>query len=157
MSAQQQTNVQTLSNDLNAIKSGSQVTPEQKQALSESLIAMADGATKPSQASVDALSADLSEAMTDGNLSNKEKMQLSNDLAEVMNSANIPKSEVDAAIADAQAVLTASGVDKADVQEIAGDLQAIAKEGQANATATKTNTTAAANSSSRPVGRRFMR
>ncbi len=47
ISETQQKNIQKLTSDLQAIKQGSQVTPEMKQALKNDLMAMAEGATKP--------------------------------------------------------------------------------------------------------------
>ncbi len=130
LSETQQKNIQKLTSDLQAIKQGSQVTPEMKQALKNDLMAMADGATKPDPALVDKLAADLADAMSDGNISNAEKAKLTNDLYAVMYSANIPASEVNQAIADAQVILAASGVTKQDVQTIVADLKAIATEAQ---------------------------
>jgi hypothetical protein len=135
LSEQQQQNLQKLQSDLQAIKQGSQVTPEQKQALKNDLLAMADGATKPDPALVQQLANDLSAALADGNVSNAEKAKLTKDLDAVMDSASIPAAEVQQAISDAQAILTASGVDKADVQTIVKDLQAIANEAKKNAQA----------------------
>lgn len=129
----QQQNMQKLQADLAAIKQGSQVTAEQKQALKNDLLAMVDGATKPDQVLVQQLANDVAEAMADGSLDNKEKAQLSNDLYKVMNSANIPVEEVNQAVADAQAILIASGVSKSDMQTIAVDLKAIATEAKNNA------------------------
>lgn len=144
MSEQQQANLKNLQNDLLGIKADSQVTQEQKDALAYSLMAMADGATKPSQESVDKLASDLSEAMADGTLANREKVALANDVAAVMNSANIPQSEVEAAVSAAQALLTASGISKSDVQVIVNDLKAIGTEAKKNAGAAKDSTAAKA-------------
>ena len=130
MSATQQQNIDTLTSDLAAIKSGSSVTQKQKQALASDLMAMADGATKPDQALVQSLSTDLSDAMIDGELSSREMAKLAADLEAVMNSASVPASEVNKAIADARAILASSGVDSSDVQTIVGDLKAIAAEAQ---------------------------
>ncbi len=132
ISETQQKNIQKLTADLQAIKQGSQVTPEMKQALKNDLMAMAEGATKPDPALVDKLAADLADAMSDGNISNAEKAKLTNDLYAVMNSANVSTAEVNQAIADAQVILSASGVDKQDAQTIVADLKAIAAEAQKN-------------------------
>jgi len=132
LSATQQQNVQTLVTDLQAMHSKSQVTPEQKQQLKNDLMAMADGATKPSQASVQKLATDMQAAWSDQKLSPKEQYQLTADVAAVLNSANIPASEVQAALTDAQAILQASGLNQADAQKIVADLKAIAAEGKAN-------------------------
>lgn len=133
LSETQKQNLQKLQADLQAIQQGSQVTTEQKQALKNDLMAMAEGATKPDPALVQQLANDLSEAIADGSIDNKEKAQLANDLQKVMTSANIPPEEVNQAIADAQAILTASGVDKSEVQTIVSDLKAIATEAKNNA------------------------
>jgi hypothetical protein len=142
MSPQQQQNVQQLQTDMTAIKQGSEVTPDQKKALNNSLAAMADGETKPDSAMVDDLATDLGSAMTDGNLSNKEKAQLSADMQKVLNSANIPMGEVESVIKDTQTILQASGVTTADVQKIVGDMKAISVEMQRRA-AQATQTTPA--------------
>jgi hypothetical protein len=130
LSAVQQQNIDKLIADLNLIKQGSQVTQTQKDALKSDLMAMADGATRPDQALVQQLANDLAEAISDGNLSQREKSKLANDLRQVMNSANISASEVNQAISDAQAIIAASGVSKTDAQTIANDLKAIATEAQ---------------------------
>ena len=135
----QQKNIQKLTGDLQAIKQGSQVTLEMKQALKNDLMAMAEGATKPDPALVDKLAADLADAMSDGNISNAEKAKLTNDLYAVMNSANIPASEVNQAVADAQVILAASGVTKQDAQAIANDMKAIVAEFQKNHPSAGTN------------------
>lgn len=133
MSSTQQSNVDKLAGDLNAIKQGSQVSAAQKQALKADLMAMADGATKPDPALVQQLANDLASAMADGKLTEREKTKLANDLKQVMNSANIPMSEVNQAISDAQAILQSSGVSRSEVQTVANDLKAIATEAQKNA------------------------
>lgn len=125
VSDQQQENLQKLAGDLEGIQADSEVTQDQVKALSSSLQAMSDGATKPSQESVDKLSTDLSSALDDGNLSTMEQAQLTRDMQAVMNSANIPASEVEAAMTDAKTILTASNVDQADVQLVVSDMQAI--------------------------------
>jgi len=117
MSEAQQQNVQKLKSDLLSIKQGSQVTTEQKQALKNDLMAMADGATKPDQALVQTLANDLSQAMSDGKMTTTEKAKLAKDLEAVMNCANIPLSEVQAAITDAQAILAASGIMQQEVRK----------------------------------------
>ena len=128
MSETQQQNVNKLLSDLKDIKSGSQVTPEQKQQLKNDLMAMADGAQKPSQASVSQLATDLQAAWSDQKLTPVEQKKLMADVTAVFTSANIPASEVQATVIDAQAILTASGVTKEDAVAIANDLKAIATE-----------------------------
>ena len=133
MSPTQQGNAKQLQTDMSGIKQGSQVTQGQKDALKNSLTAMADGATKPDPALTQQLANDLSGALADGSVGKKEQSQLANDLSAVMNSANIPMSEVNQAASDAQAILVSSGVSKSDAQAVAKDMQAIATEAQKNA------------------------
>ena len=133
MSPQQQQNLARLQQDLAGLKSGSEVSQAQKDALTASLTTLAQGTVKPSPSSVSKLSGDLSSAMADGDISKAEQVQLTQDVAVVMNSANIPTSEVQAVIGDVQSILLSSNVDKADVQTITSDLQAIADELQSNA------------------------
>lgn len=133
MSPQQQQNVAKLQQDLAALKSGSEVTQGQKDALTTSLTNLAQGTVKPSQESVSKLSSDLSNAMADGDISKAEQIQLSQDVAVVMNSANVPMAEVQAVIADVESILISSNVDRSDVQTISADLRAIATELQTKA------------------------
>ena len=130
LSAAQQQNVDNLVGDLKSIKDGSQVTQQQKDDLKGSLSAIAEGATKPDPVLVEQLTTDLSAALSDSELSNREMIQLAQDIEAVMNSANIPKEEVDAAIDSAQAILESSGVDQEDVATIVADLQSIADAAQ---------------------------
>lgn len=128
VSANQQQNILKLQGDLQALKAGSQVTPAQKQKLADDLMVLAQGTTKPSQASVNELANSLTAATADSHITPKEQANLMQDVAAVMNSANIPQSEVEAVIADAQAILVSSGVSSQEVQMVVADLQAIANE-----------------------------
>lgn len=135
MSEAQQQNLTKLKTDAEQIKSGSQVTQQQKDQLKRDLEAMIHGATRPDAALVDQLAADLSAAMADGKVSGLEKTKLMKDIEKVLNSSGISMTEVNAVIADAQAILAASGVSKADAQTIGNDLKAIAGELKKNAPA----------------------
>lgn len=128
LSDKQKKNVQELITDLQSIAAGSTVTQDQITALGQSLMTLAQGTTKPSQASVDQLAADLADVLSDGGLSKNDIKLLAEDISAVMNSANIPQSEVDAVIASVQTVFQASGVDQGDLQEIRYDLEKIAAE-----------------------------
>ena len=125
VSDQQQANLQKLSNDLSALQAGSDVTEAQVKALQTSLYAMCDGATKPSQESVNNLGTDLTTALDDGDLSNKEMAQLTHDLEAVLNSAGIPISEFTTVVNNLKAILTSSNIDKTDIEAIAADCKAI--------------------------------
>lgn len=128
MSEQQKKNVQELIVDLQSIANSSTVTQDQVKALGNSLMVLAQGTIKPSQASVDKLAQDLADALSDGGLSKIEIQRLAEDIAAVMDSANIPQSEVQAVIEHAKGILEASSVDKGDLQEIKYDLEQIAAE-----------------------------
>lgn len=132
MSSQQQTNLLNLQEDLISLKNESQVTTEQRESLASSMTTLVQGTTKPSEESVAQLSHDLSEALSDQNLTKQEQIKIAQDVAVVLNSANIPPEEVQAVIQDVEEILLASGVDQQDVQKIVSDLQAISTELQAN-------------------------
>jgi hypothetical protein len=138
MSSTQQSNVDKLKGDLATMQAGSQVTPAMKQQLAADLTAMCEGATKPSQASIDKLATDLTAAMADKKLSQAEIAKLTADIYKVLNSAGISADEFNAVVADAKAILTASGVNKNSVQLIVADLQAIGAEFQTQHPTSKT-------------------
>lgn len=135
MSDQQTANVQKLQSDLAAIKSGWAVTEEQKTAVKNSLMAVADGATKPSEESVTALADSLSSALADEQLTNKEKAQLASCVETVLKSANIPQAEVEALANSTYEMLVATGVSKEEASAVAQDLKAIGAELKKNASA----------------------
>ena len=138
LSSTQQRNVEKLKSDLESIKGKSHVTPQMKQQLAADLTAMAEGATKPSQATVQQLVNDLTAAAADKNLSSREIAQLTNDFYKVLNSAGISVSEFNAAVCDAQTIIKASGVSSADAALIAADLKAIGAEVQKTAQGAQT-------------------
>ena len=125
--------MEKLKRDLESMKGKSQVTPQMKQQLAADLTAMAEGATKPSQASLQKLVNDLTAATADKNLSSREIAQLSSDFYKVLNSAGISAAEFNAVVSDAQTLLKASGVGSADVALIASDLKGIGAEVQKTA------------------------
>jgi hypothetical protein len=133
LSTTQQRNVEKLKGDLESIKGKSQVTPQMKQQLAADLTAMAEGATKPSQATVQKLVNDLTAAAADKSLSSREIAQLTSDFNKVLNSAGISVPEFNAVVSDAQTILKASGVTSADSAMIATDLKAIGAEVQKTA------------------------
>jgi len=138
ISTTQQRNVEKLKGDLESIKGKSQVTPQMKQQLAADLTAMAEGAAKPSQSSVQKLVNDLTAATMDKSLSSREIAQLTNDFYKVLNSGGISVSEFNAAVTDAQTMLKASGVSSADAAMIATDLKAIGAEVQKSAQGAQT-------------------
>ncbi|SRR6266567_4556353 len=89
-STTQQRNVEKLKGDLESIKGKSQITPQLKQQFAADSTAMAEGATKPSQATVQEWVNDLTAATADKNLSSREVAQLTSDFNKVLNSAGFP-------------------------------------------------------------------
>ncbi|MFA6962871.1 MAG: hypothetical protein WC205_19100 [Opitutaceae bacterium] len=140
LSAQQQANVQKLQSDLTTIKAGSTVTDTQKQAVKDSLSAIADGAVKPSEESVTALADSLSTALAEQSVSPQEKATIVKNVQAVLTSANISQAEVENLVASTQDLLVASGVTKEDAQTVATDLRAIGTELKTNAAIAKTAT-----------------
>lgn len=125
VSEQQQENLRALAGDLQAIQAGSQATPEQVQALADSLKTLVQGSTRPDPAKVDALAQTLASALDDGELSTAEQAQLARDVQAVLASASVPPAEVQAAIADAKALLEAADIDSDEIQAVVADLKAI--------------------------------
>ena len=124
-------NIQKLSSDLTAIRTGSRASAAQRQALASDLTKMASGANQSSQQSVQQLSFDLSKALSNSRLTSNQKAQLAKALGVVMDSANVSQVAVNLAISDVQALLSSSGVPQSDVKQIQADLQAIARTAQA--------------------------
>lgn len=141
--AGQKENVAKLHTDLQALRSGSSVTPDQKKELANSLQTLVQGSVKPAPELVQQLALDLSKTLSDQSLSKAEQMKLASDIAAVLASANVPVSEVEAVIEDAKVILEASGVDRAEAQVIANDLRAIAKDMHSTAAAAKSAAAAA--------------
>ncbi len=133
MSPAQQQNLDQLKTDLTSIRAGSGVTEAQKQKLADDVMSAAQGATKPSQASVTKLTSDLQSALGDSSLSYKEKAQLGDDVSAVLNSAGISQSEVEAIIQDAEDILRAANVSQQEIDAVVSDLEAIAAEARKNA------------------------
>ena len=103
-------------------KRGAPTSQSGEQQLATDLTAMAEGATKPSQAN--------EAAAADKNLSSREIAQLTSDFNKVLNSAGISVSEFNAVVSDAQTILKASGISSSDAALIAADLKAIGAEVQ---------------------------
>ena len=130
MSDAQKQNLEMLKKELVNIQASSEVTDAQKESLAKSLSAITEGATKPSEESVQALASSLSAAKADGEVAPEEAMKIAQDLSTVFNSANVSTDEVKAAVTDVQTIMEASGVDKATVEKLVADLMVIGEEMQ---------------------------
>ena len=154
MSDAQKSNVEALAKELKAIQEGSQVTEDQKKAMADSLMAIADTAHKPSQESVDNLVKSLNAAKADGEIAPNEAMRLAQDIAKVIDSSGASQEDVQGAIQDAQSILVASGVSKETAMVVAQDLQVIAKEVQSNVSQGKAAVEEATGGSTKKKSRR---
>jgi hypothetical protein len=116
--------------DLTAIQANSPVTTTQKQQLTKDLLACAQGAGKPSQATVSALADSLTAAFSQKPLSDASRNRLVSRLAAVMNPANIQPSQLQAIYADVQAIFQDNGTVRRDAVKIADQVKAIGAETQ---------------------------
>ena len=114
--------------DLAAIKPDSQVTAGQKQQLAKDLLAAAQGANKPSLATVAALANELSSALAQKPLPETSRNRLLTNLAAVLNPANIQPPQMQAIVSDVQAIFQANGMTHKDAAKISDAVKAVAAE-----------------------------
>ncbi len=120
--------------DLATIKTGSQVTPAQKQQLTQDLLAVAQG-TKPAT-TAPKLAEDLANACAEKQLSPANRSRLVQEIDAVLNPTKYPSAKMDGIFADVQAIfqerednpMAASSRRKAQV--IAEDVKAMSAEVQ---------------------------
>jgi hypothetical protein len=118
--------------DLAAIKAGAQVTPAQKQRLTQDLLAVAQGA-KPG-ATAPKLAEDLSAAFAERPLSASSRARLVQEIDAVLNPAKYPQAKMEGIFADVQAVFQArednpmASQARKQAQVISGDVKAMAAE-----------------------------
>jgi type VI protein secretion system component VasK len=114
--------------DLTAIQPNSQVTAQQKQQLAKDLLATAQGANKPSSATIAALAEELSSALVQKPLPDKDRNRLLTDLAAVLNPANIQPTQMQAIFGDIQAIFQVNGIARKDAVKITDAVKAVAAE-----------------------------
>jgi hypothetical protein len=114
--------------DLTAIQPNVQVTAQQKQQLAKDLLATAQGENKPSSATIAALAEELSSALAQKPLSDKDRNRLLTDLAAVLNSANIQPTQMQAIFGDIQAIFQVNGIARKDAVKITDAVKAVAAE-----------------------------
>jgi hypothetical protein len=125
-----QRSIAKLRADLTAIKTGAPVTTDQKQQITKDLIAVAQGANKPSQATAASLADGLSAAFAEKPLADKDCSRLLSDLAAVLNPANIQPAQMQAIDADIQAIFQANGMARRDAVKLLDQVKAVAAETQ---------------------------
>jgi hypothetical protein len=114
--------------DLAALKPNSPVTPQQKLQLKNDLLASAQGAGKPSSATISVLADSLSAAFTQSAFPDKDRDRLVSRLAAVLNPANIQSAQMDAIYADVQAIFQANGLTRKDAVKIVDQVKAVGAE-----------------------------
>jgi hypothetical protein len=125
LTPQQQAFVQ-LVKDLEAIKPES--LAERKEQLAADLLAVAQGANKPSWAALRKLAEDLATALAGKTIAPAQRSRLAQDLQAVLNGANYPPSQLDDIITDVPAILKKAGADAKAAAAVGEDLKAITAE-----------------------------
>jgi hypothetical protein len=130
MSAEQKQLVDKLQADLAAIKPGSTNTAEQNQLLAADCSTLVKSGVKPTPASIAKLSADLSTALSGGNVSTRDLEQLAKALNIVMNSGSVSAAQAQVFVNSAQSSLKSSGVADPDLKTVTDDLKGIVADVQ---------------------------
>jgi hypothetical protein len=125
-----QQNLVKVRSNLAAIRANSTVTAAQKQQLSTNLLACAQGASKPSPATVATLAESLTAAFVEKPLSQASRNRLVSDLAVVLNPAKYSAGQIQAVCNDVQAIFQANGTARRDAVKIADQVKAVAAETQ---------------------------
>ena len=123
-----QQNLAKVRADLAAFRPNSPVTPQQKLQLKNDLLASAQGASKPSPATISALADSLSAAFTQTAFPDKDRDRLVSRLAAVLNPANIQSAQMEAIYADVQAIFQANGLTRKDAVKIVDQVKAVGAE-----------------------------
>ena len=114
--------------NLAAIKTNSIVSADQKQRLTQDLMATAQGPAKPSPATAGKLAADLAAAFAEKPLSTTDRSRIAQNLNAVLNPGNIPSAQMEEIVADVQSVLQKRGVSQLVAGTVAADLKAVLAE-----------------------------
>lgn len=123
-------NLAKLQTDLAAIPANSAVTAAQKQQLTKDLLACAQGAGKPSEATISPLAEGLASAFAQKPLSDTDRARLISRLAAVLNPANIQANQMQAIYADIQAIFQVNGLARKDAVKIVDLVKAVGAETQ---------------------------
>jgi hypothetical protein len=103
-------------------------SPADKQDLAQSLGKVAQGANKPSPATLSKLSDNLTAAVGQAKLTTPKKTRVAQDVAVLLNSANTPVAQKQAMIKDVQTILESGGASSENSAAVATDLQTAADE-----------------------------
>jgi hypothetical protein len=102
--------------------------PEAKQTLAKDLGNVAQGANKPSPATVSKLTDHLTTALAEAKLTTPRKTRLAQDVAVLLNSAATPPAQKQAMIQDVQSILQSGGSSSENSAAVAADLQTVTDE-----------------------------
>ncbi|HEX4262982.1 MAG TPA: hypothetical protein VH597_01480 [Verrucomicrobiae bacterium] len=103
-------------------------SPADKQDLAQSLGKVAQGANKPSAATLSKLSDNLTTAAGEAKLTTPKKTRVAQDVAVLLNSANAPIAQKQAMIKDVQTILESGGASSENSAAVATDLQTVVDE-----------------------------
>jgi len=117
-----------LQSSLSAIKPGATVTPELKDQLTRSLIAVSPATPKPSGQAAMRLSEDLAAALSQKLLPTVSRNRLAQNLVALLNPASVKQPQVTDIVKDIQAILESNGVPASDAKKAAVAAQAVATE-----------------------------
>jgi hypothetical protein len=125
-----QQSVAKLRADLTAIKPNNPVTADQKQLIAKDLIALAHGASKPSESTAAELANRLTAAFAERPLPDRDCSRLLSDLAAVLNPARIQAAQMQAIYADIQAIFQANGMARKDAVKLVDQVKLVGAETQ---------------------------
>ena len=125
-----QQNLAKVRANLAAIQPNAPVTVAQKQQLTTNLLACAQGASKPSLATLAPLAESLTAACAQKPLSEADRNRLVSRLAAVLNPAKIQATQMQAIYDDIQAIFQANGMARNEAGKIVGQVKAVGAETQ---------------------------
>ncbi|HXT10573.1 MAG TPA: hypothetical protein VN873_03350 [Candidatus Angelobacter sp.] len=103
-------------------------TPDLKQKLAQDMGSVAQGANKPSQATLSKLSEHLTTAWDEAKLTTAGKTRVAREVGVLLNSANTPPAQKQAMIDDVKSNLKTVGASDDAADAVAADLQSVAEE-----------------------------
>ncbi len=134
---EQKSNFEKLASDINSIKSGSEVTPEMKEKLSQDLKSTLSTADMPSAESLESFCDTLAGAVSDQKITPAEAVKLAGDAEAILNSANISTEDAEILVNDATAIIEAADISDEEKQALKGDIESIAAVSKLNAESAK--------------------
>ena len=114
--------------DLAVIKPNTPVPAAQKQQIAKDLMAVAQGASKPSQTTVASLASSLADAVAEKPLADNSTSRLMSNLAAVLNPTKISPAQMQAIYDDIQAIFQANGTARKDAVKIVDQVKAVGVE-----------------------------